>query len=376
MIKIGFLLNSFAGLGGAAGLKGSDGSAIREQALLYHQLQLQSPKRALRFLKLLQQQPIAWLTGNGCLGEDCLLEAGMKAQVLPVLKNPNSSEPADSKALLKQFLQQQVDIIVFAGGDGTARDVCDVVGQTQLVLGVPAGVKMQSGVFAITPEAGSDIIKSLLNIELARTTLEDVRDIDEQALRQSQVRSRFYGSMQVPQMPEFMQHVKQGGVENEDLVLDDISDALEDIMHDEERLMLLGPGKTTAHFLQRIGRTPALVGFDAVLAGELIASDITAKGILQLQQQYPDLLLVLSPTGNQGVLLGRGNQQIGPEFLQNFHLANLCVVSSKAKLKALEKRPLITDITPECDAKFTGFIKVVCGFNDQVLYPINTRTNP
>ena len=50
-----------------------------------------------------------------------------------------------------EFVRNGVSLIVFCGGDGTARDVLDAVGERFPIVGIPAGVKMHSGVFLNSP---------------------------------------------------------------------------------------------------------------------------------------------------------------------------------------------------------------------------------
>lgn len=374
-LKVALVVNRFSGIGGEAALKGSDGDETRARALDYHKNHLRAPSRVKRFLDgLTAARNILWFSATSDLGERYLCTASLTATLLSVPDDITGSSKG-TQAAVEFFIQQGVDLILFAGGDGTARDVLDVLERQNsniACLGIPCGVKMQSGVFAITPEAAAHIVDQLVVTDLVRIQGQDVRDIDEDALRNNQVRSKYYGSMQVPSEPHFLQHVKQAGVEDEQLVFDDIGEQLREIMHESGKLMIVGPGKTTDHFMQLLGLENTLVGFDAIYNGELVQSDLTAIDLLQLQDEHPDLLLVISPTGNQGVLIGRGNQQLTVEFLSLLNKEQWLIVSTKAKLSMLKNKPFLVDSNDvEFDKELCGLYPVITGYNDKVWYPVN-----
>ena len=371
-LKLGFLVNPYAGIGGEAALKGSDRVDVRDKALAYSDT-LRTPERARRFLTALgpAARAIDWYSGEGLMGEMLLREFDCSlAGVEPVSSYPSSAE--DSRRLVKTCITQAVDILVFVGGDGTARDVVDESGMHLPCLGVPGGVKMQSGVFAISPEAAASIVLRIASGESLGVSEQDVRDIDEQALREGRVHSRFYGSMQVPAEPAWLQRLKQGGVEDESLVLDEIAEHLTEIMQDSGAVMLAGPGTTIAHWMKNLGLANTLVGFDAIRDGQLLQQDLTAKDVLSLQQQYPDVYLVITPTGNQGFLLGRGNQQLSPSFIQQLPKEQWLIVASQSKLDTLQQRPLLVDSNDaELDRQIAGLYPIITAYHHQMLYPVN-----
>ncbi len=374
-LQVGLLVNPYAGIGGEAALKGSDSVAIREQALSYSE-NLRSPRRTSRFLDSLGQylQQIDWYCGSGLMGEELLVEHGIQPFIVPreAGEGDELSSALDTVHIAQVFLENNLDLLLFVGGDGTARDILDVIGQAIPCLGIPAGVKMQSGVFAITPETAAEIVKAVIASELLTVSEQDVRDIDEQALREGRVRSRFYGSMRVPAEPCFLQHLKQGSVEDETLVLDELASHLTEIMQDDGRLMLVGPGRTLAYWMESLGLKNTLVGFDAIMNGELVQSDLNAKDILGLQKQYKDLQLVISPTGSQGALIGRGNQQLTPEFIRQLNKEQWCIVASKNKLETFQKKPLIVDTNDvQLDKNLCGLYNIITSYHHQVLYPVN-----
>ena len=368
-MRLGLIVNPYAGIGGAAGLKGSDGEGIRLQALTFDSA-LKAPKRLAQMLMLLTQEDhyIHWFTAKGVMGGDYL---SAFTQVTTLLTVSEETTALDTQKLAKALLLEKIDLIIFVGGDGTARDIVDVVGLKVPVLGLPSGVKMQSGVFAISPKACAQVILGLLSQAMISVFEADVRDIDEAGLRQNKVLSRYFGSMMVPDEPRYIQRVKQGGIEIASLVLDDIADYLTELMH-EGRPMLIGPGKTLDYFMSTITLPNTLVGFDFIISGKLVAADVTSKHIAQLVLDYPEIQLLLSPTGQQGVLIGRGNQQLTPAILEKIEKKNWHIVLTKSKLKALEKRPLLVDSGDELvDIKLSGLYPVITGFDDKVLYPVN-----
>ena len=377
-LKLGFLVNPYAGIGGEAALKGSDGEVIQQQALAYSS-QRRSSTRVQAFFASLHKAALSidWVVAAGVMGADLLAELDISAATI-VGQYEGVTQAQDTIDAATLIIEQDVDLLIFVGGDGTARNIVDAVtamGEnfTQFpCLGLPSGVKMQSAVFALSPYAAAEVVKSMLQSHLTHVAEQDVRDIDEQALRSGKVTSRYYGSLFVPSEPRFMQNLKQGGYESDDLVLDDIVEQLNEIVDDEpQTVFLVGPGSTTAYWMAQQGFDNTLVGFDAIEGGQLLANDLNSKAILALLASGKSVKVILSPTGNQGFLLGRGNQQLNVEVLQQLERSQILVVASKAKLLALQNRPLMVDCNDAAlDQKFTGFMPVITAFNDRVLYPV------
>lgn len=365
---LALIVNPYAGIGGEAALKGSDGQA--EQALAYSN-ELRTPKRTQRFLQALGDclPAIDFITAEGLMGQDVLEQEN--AHIVAIAKVEQPSKAGDSKRVAQELAQHKPDLLVFVGGDGTARDMVDSIGLTVPALGVPGGVKMQSAVFAISPEAAAEVVKQMIQGDLVQVSERDVRDIDEEALRAGRVRSQYYGSLLVPEQAQWIQAVKEGGREDESLVAEDIADYLSEIMTEQQKLMIVGPGSTTATWLEKLGVDYTLVGFDAVLDGELIQKDLTARDILALLESYPDALVVITPTGNQGFLLGRGNQQLNVDVLKRLDKSQFLIIASQSKLRALEQRPLLIDSNDrELDKTLAGFYPVITAWQQQILYPV------
>jgi predicted polyphosphate/ATP-dependent NAD kinase len=266
-----------------------------------------------------------------------------------------------------------VDLILFAGGDGTARDIFDVVGSSFPVLGIPAGVKMHSGVFAVSPEAAGELLLQLVQGGLVGLMPREVRDIDEEAFRHDQVRSRFYGEMLVPGEGRYLQHTKVGGRESPELVADDIADWLVEHM-ETDRTYLIGPGSTTAGIMAKLGLENTLLGVDVVRNGEVLANDADEATLLKLLAAAPDgAAIVVTVIGGQGNVFGRGNQQFSPDVIRRVGLDNILVVAAKSKIAALEGRPLLVDTNdPELDQELSGWRTVITGYEDRILYRVSS----
>lgn len=368
---IALLINPYAGIGGEAALKGSDGQMA--QALAYSS-QLRTPERTRRFLVGLGEAltQVDFITAEGLMGQTVLQQVGANIRYVAAVQQP--SQAGDSRRVAKELAAQQPDLLVFVGGDGTARDMVDSVGLSVPALGVPGGVKMQSAVFAISPEAASEVVKQMISGDLVQVAERDVRDIDEAALREGRVRSQYYGALLVPEEAQWIQAVKEGGVESEDLVADGVADYLSDIMYEQQRLMIVGPGSTTATWLESLGLDYTLVGFDAVLDGQLIQQDLTSRDILALLAQYPDAYIVITPTGNQGFLLGRGNQQLNIEVLRRVEKSQFLIIASQSKLRSLDQRPLLIDSNDaDLDQQLSGWYPIISAWQQQILYPVGMR---
>jgi predicted polyphosphate/ATP-dependent NAD kinase len=374
-LRIGLVVNPVAGIGGPAGLKGSDHVELINRARKAG-ASLRSPERALRCLRLLSQHyldNISFVTYPAQMGEEISCACGFATQVLTPSQpfDVSTTKASDTIEAVQGFIDVGVDLILFVGGDGTARDVCSVVAEKMPVLGIPAGVKMHSGVFALSPESAFEIIQKMILGQLVDLQAQEVRDIDEDALRQGVVNSRYFGDMQVPCDGEFVQQVKQGGIEVEELVLLDISAELIERLK-PGTMYLVGAGTTPAAFMEQLHLPNTLLGTDVVCNDQLLHSDVNAPELERLLEDcHGDVIAILSITGHQGSLIGRGNQQLSPKVLRRIGKDGIWVVATKTKIKSLVGRPLLMDSNDvELDKEWQGFINVITGYHDTILYPL------
>jgi predicted polyphosphate/ATP-dependent NAD kinase len=371
LLRLGLLINPYAGIGGPVALKGSDGAAIRSQALALG-AQLRAVERARRAFTVFaavapETRILCW---GGAMGADALLELGLDYQVCGEA-GPGQSGPADTKAAARMLASQEIDVLVFAGGDGTARDVLDAVGTSIATLGIPCGVKMHSAVYAVSPEAAGELLAQLARAGLVNVQPREVRDIDEEAFRQGIVKARYYGELLTPEEGRFLQRTKVSGVESTELVAEDIAaDFLETMAADT--LYLIGPGSTTAAIAATLKLAGTLLGVDAVCDGRMLQADASADQLLQLlhDHQGPAVILVTA-IGGQGHVFGRGNQQFSPAVIEKVGLENIVIVAGKGKIAGLDGQPLLVDTNdPQLDQALCGYRRVVTGYHDEILYPV------
>jgi predicted polyphosphate/ATP-dependent NAD kinase len=371
-LHLGLIVNPLAGLGGSRAMKGSDGDALRELvAELPDEQRQRSRERVQRALNLLAAEPerVRFSTWGGAMGEQTLQALSIPAEVLgqPIAE---LSGPEDTRAAAKALQAAGVDLVLFAGGDGTARDLYDVLGSDFPVLGIPAGVKMHSGVFAVSPEAACELLLQLARGGLVGLRPQEVRDIDEEAFRQDKVRTRFYGDMLVPGESHYLQQTKVGGRESQELVAAEIAAWMAEQM-EEGITYLIGPGSTTAAIMEELGLGNTLLGVDVVRDRELLASDADEAQLLAILDEAKQAQLVVTAIGGQGHVFGRGNQQFSPAVIRAVGTDNITIVAAKSKLAALEGRPLLVDTNdPELDKSLVGYHSVITGYDDQVLYRI------
>jgi predicted polyphosphate/ATP-dependent NAD kinase len=367
VFHLGLIINPLAGLGGAVGLKGSDGVAAQALALGAEPRAAARTRSALECLLPLAAR-LEFATFAGAMGADLLAEMGFNYRVLGDLARTHSCA-ADTQQAVGALQDAGVALILFAGGDGTARDVCAVANSDQPVLGIPAGVKIHSGVYAISPRAAGELARRLVEGGLVRLASGEVRDLDEAALRDGRVAARWYGELTVPVEGHFMQQVKQAGMESEELVLVEIADWLQDSWEADVRYVF-GPGSTLHGVASNLGLQTTLLGVDVLENGALIASDVTEAQLFDLVRNYPSRLLVTA-IGGQGHIIGRGNQQISPRVLRAIGLEHLRVVATKRKLATLAGRPLLVDSgDSQLDDEFPDAVRVWAGYKEELLYPL------
>ena len=395
MKKLGLIVNPVAGVGGRVGLKGSDGARVLRAALERGAVR-EAPRRARMALERLARvrEHVEILTWPGEMGEDEARAAGFEPRVLGSLEGRRSyvacelersgerplissedfvlTTPDDTRQASRDLLAAGVDLILFAGGDGTARNICAAVGDRVPVIGVPAGVKIHSAVYATTPAAAGDVAALYLHERPAAVRLREgeVMDIDEEAFRENRVSAHLYGYMTVPYARGLTQSAKAGGVAGEERALNDVATEVVAGMR-PGALYILGPGTTTRTVMERLGLPKTLLGVDAVRDGALAGSDLNEGALLALAAEAPEAFIVVTVIGGQGHIFGRGNQQISPAVIRRVGLGNVVVIATQTKLLSLEGRPLLVDTGDQAlDERFSGYAKVVTALGERTMYKV------
>ena len=376
VFKLGLIINPLAGIGGPAALKGSDHqdtTAIATQRGAHSVVN----ERVETMLSILQTRlhelgrPIEIVTASGVMGADVCESFSQSFNVSSVYTAPNQTNASDTINAAKAIKSHQVDLLVFAGGDGTARDIYQAIGTDQAVLGLPAGVKMHSGVFAVTPKAVASVIESLMSHRLVSARMAEVRDIDEAAFAQGRVSTQHYGEMLIPDDQLLVQCVKCSGMIEDALMLDELCAFVTEELEDDT-LYVLGSGGTLKALKASMGiDAPTLLGVDVWYQGEVLAKDVHETQLYDLVKQYDKTRIMLSIIGGQGVVLGRGNQQISPRIIEHVGLDNLEFLATQSKISALEGKPLRIDSGSDTlDKALSGFHKIICAYDDALLYEI------
>jgi predicted polyphosphate/ATP-dependent NAD kinase len=433
MKTVGLIVNPLAGMGGKVGLKGTDGPKIAEKALLLGAIPEAGAKtsRALRELKPLSDQ-IDFLTCSGAMGEEALRQCGLAYRVIDQEvtfqdeAGPNreaggekatltfdrkqkqlrsKSEPPhpaplprrgegvrsesfpeqltvdnfpltgaqDTEAAARAMVTAGVDLLLFAGGDGTARNIYNALGpgSDQAVIGIPAGVKIHSAVYAVNPRSAGQLARQFLQEGTLPLRRAEVMDIDEEAFRAGRLSASLYGYLSVPCVGSLMQHLKIGGAETEMSILEAIAEKVVGNM-DDDTVYIIGPGSTTGPIMHKLGLKNTLLGVDLVEKGKLLVADANEKDILS-HIEGKKAKIVVTVIGGQGYIFGRGNQQISAAVIRQVGKENIIVVAVREKILALEQPRLLVDTgNDEVNKMLSGYIKIITGYGEELIYPVAT----
>ncbi len=373
MYRFGLLINPIAGMGGKVGLKGTDG--VLEEAIKRRASPI-AEKRALKALKKIkktmknynQEFPVKWFTASGSMGENVLKEQKIPCEVVYHCREETTA--GDTRKACAEFLTHEVDLIIFCGGDGTARDVYTVVEDKLPILGIPSGVKMHSGVFCVNPEAASDVLFSFLNgtVDVCEA---EIMDLDEKKYRKGEWSIRLHGVAKTLCEANYIQSAKamiRGPSEEE--VKEEIA---EHIKEDIERgtLYILGPGGTLSTIGKALEIDKTLLGIDAVLNGDLVGKDLNEQELLSLLSEYNDVKLIVSPIGAQGFVLGRGNLQLSPKVIQKIGIENIIIVATPSKLRTISRLRVDTgDSALDKEFAEKKYLHVLIGYHTTALRKI------
>jgi len=295
------IVNPIAGIGGRVGLKGSDGFEIQQRA---HQLGAEpmAGKRAAEALAFLH--PLAdtfdLFTPPGLMGETTARQCGFDPRIIP-LPHPLSYEEegetsaADTCKAARLMREHGVDLILFAGGDGTARDLYEALGEDFPVLGIPAGVKIYSAVFGTTPHSAGALAAEFMGGKRIQLQQVEVLDIDEEAFRNEQINTRLYGYLTIPHRRGHIQNQKVPTPASEAVQAQAIAaDIIQRMV--PGKAYLLGPGTSTRAIAQQLGLPKTLVGVDILTKETSLLQDANEALILNILSKL-SVGLIITPTG-------------------------------------------------------------------------------
>ncbi len=366
--KLGLIVNPIAGMGGKVGLKGTDGKATVQKARGLGAIEV-SPARAVEALRSLLplRGDFEIVTCPLGMGEDEVRECGFDFKVVSGI-SPGATSAADTKAAAREMMNMHVELIMFVGGDGTARNVYESVGQSVPVLGVPAGVKIHSGVFGVTSQKAGELAGKFLRGETKLREAE-VMDIDEEAFRMGRVSAKLYGYLRVPYEEELIQSTKgeSSALLDEKMSQQIIADYVAELMEDEW-YYVLGPGTTVKAVADRLTATKTLLGIDVVNRGKTVLSDANEEQLLRVIEGRK-VKIVVSPIGRQGFIFGRGNQQISPKVIRKVGVENVWIIATRNKLSSIQGGKTLRLDTGDVDLNemLSGYRRVITGYKEEIV---------
>lgn len=366
---IGLVVNPIAGMGGRVGLKGTDGS-LGEQAADAGAV-ARASDRAATAIEVLRPMAdsLQILTGDGAMGADAVVSSGLTPVIVHHAERPDRTSALDTIKTARRICELDACLLLFAGGDGTARDIVAAVGDRIPVLGIPAGVKMHSSVFAASPRAAGEVARRFLLSGEPSAMLEqaEVLDRDEDIDSDAPV---LCGSLTIPRLDRLVPGAKAASRLSDRASLEGALDRTRRLI-DDDRINLLGPGSTMLSLKQALGFEGTLLGVDAVHRGRVLGIDLGERDILDMVRGNP-ARIVMSIVGGQGFLFGRGNQPLSPAVIRNVGLDNIVVVASQEKLVGLPASRLLVDTgDPQLDRDLSGYLPVLVSARRSVMMPVH-----
>ena len=390
--RVGLLVNPVAGIGGGVGLKGSDGPEIVRRALALGAVPHAGDRAGVALTRMLERWPShrerpRMLAGSGSMGELVARGVGLEPVVVgrlfPAGDSAEDSTAEDTRRIVAEMAAAGLDLLLVAGGDGTARDICATIGTTTPILGIPAGVKMHSAVYATSPLAAGGLAAAFLAAAPARrrTALAEVLDLDEDAYRRGEIAPRLFGELLVPAEDRRLQARKEPSPASEGSAAAKVAEGIARQLAPGCRCVL-GPGSTVRAVAARLGVPKTLVGVDVVdvaagtatIVARLIGRDVGAAELERLVGDVP-AVLVITPIGGQAFILGRGNQQVSPTVIRSVLATagrdGILVAATPAKLASFQGRPLLVDSgDAELDVELSGYLAVVTGPDERTMYRV------
>ena len=378
MVRLGLLVNPDAGLGGRLGLKGSDGQAELARSMGAEDRSGPRMRAMLEHFSSIHRagfEDISWVTSEGRMGTEWFPEAEI-GSISTVHSSSRGTSAADTQDAVNSLLESEIDLLVYAGGDGTTRDVVAALESAESsetpVIGVPTGVKMHSGCFAASPKAAAEALSSWLIGDLLLASTE-VLDLDEDLYRQGKWVVRLYAEAITPSSPRWMQGSKQRiEASGEEDTTEGLADHIRELLVSDNRMLIWGSGGTLRKIAEMNDFEPTNLGIDATIGNEQVGTDLSESDLLELLSEHDGpTTLLLSPMGGQGFLIGRGNLQLSPQVLRLIGIGNILGVVTPAKLLSVRRLRIETG-DPELDADFADmrYMKVLQGYRTTRVLPV------
>ena len=366
---VGLLVNPIAGMGGRVGLKGTDG--VVDEAIKRGATPI-APGRAKEFLQTLESLHIdpSLMELVVCpkqMGEDVTQAVGLSYNVAEVTVTEKTGSD-DTRNCVQALYKAGVRLLVFVGGDGTARDILDEITENGmddlLVIGVPSGVKMYSGIFVVNPPDAAEVVRLVLAGGAGVAEFE-IMDADEEAFREDRFIINLYGYMNGPSVPARFQGAKQASPEtiNEHEAQEAIAKYIIEQMT-PDGTYILGPGTTVKTVTDMLNVKKTTLGVDVYQNGTM-EQDVNEARIIKLVEDFSKTWIVVSPIGHQGMLFGRGNQQISPGVIERVGKEHIFVISTPSKLRGIDGETLKVDTgDSSVDELLRGYIRVITDYNE------------
>lgn len=384
-MRLGLIINPIAGMGGKVGLKGTDGDALaRAVEKGAAPLAEKKARQAISELPPLKDK-LTVLAAPGAMGAALAASMGFKTATTGTGPAGAASEHAtsarDTRAAAAAIRDAGADLLLFIGGDGTARDILAVLTETQTqndiaVLGVPAGVKMHSGVFAVSARTAGALARRFLTAPDRKAMLRSVDIVDRPAAEDGNYREpQRYGVLRAPYAPLATPPPKAASRTASD---DAVAGACRELAERarEGEALIIGPGAAMQAVKRRLGAPGTLIGVDVFRDGRLIAEDADRDALLAIAAAGP-ARIVVSPTGGQGFLFGRGNQQIDADVIKTVGVENIIIVAAAEKLLALETGALFVDTGDAAlNAALSGYAPVVTAPKRRMMFRIINADDP
>ncbi|MCS5533645.1 MAG: ATP-NAD kinase family protein [Candidatus Poseidoniaceae archaeon] len=385
-MRVGIIVNPDAGLGGRLGFKGSDGRAEEARAAGAQDRAGPRMQQCIDKLSQLlnsslnrQGKEMEFVCWSGRMGSSWIGQ--IPATIIG--ESPQSTSAQDTALLVKQLIDSEIDLILYAGGDGTTRDIVkalESIGKSAsktAIVGVPGGVKMHSGCFATTPIAAAEVVLAYHLGDL-RTGITEVMDLDEEVYQTGVWKVQMYGEAWTPSSPRYMQGAKEQ-VEraSEEDTIEALAEHIKVLTAENDDLMIVwGSGGTLKRMAQHCGHELTLLGIDIESpatngdTNRTIHLDLNEQSLLKIIREHKNtdgeskpILLLLSPMGGQGFLIGRGNLQLSPEVLMEIGIDNILGVATPSKLIGLSNVRIDTgDVALDEMFQKKRFIKILQGF--------------